>query len=777
MRSFILVSIGLAALFVSCDGSPDSPSSDRADVASAATFVGRGRCAACHAEEDAAWQGSHHDLAMQPATKGNVLGDFKDRKLEHFGTTSTMFERDGKFWVHTDGPDGELADFEVAYAFGVTPLQQYLVKFPGGRMQSLPLCWDTRPKGDGGQRWYHLYSDEAIPHTDILHWTGANQNWNFMCADCHSTGLSRNYDLETNSFDTRWSEIDVSCEACHGPGSDHVVWADERAASGAQGAYEGTAEQMGLVASLRGLADARWVLDKATGQAKREGPPPSANQVTACARCHARRTMITEDVHGQALLDKLVPALLREGLYHADGQISDEVYVWGSFAQSKMHAQGVVCTDCHEPHGLGMRSEGNTLCYRCHLPDRFDTVEHHFHEPGTPGAQCVNCHMPSKHYMGVDARRDHSLRVPRPDLTEKLGTPNACNGCHAEKPASWATAAVDRWYTNPKRPAHFGEVLHAARNGASDAATRLLALAQDPEATGIVRATATAELGERGDPETLSAVESGAVDPDPLVRLAAARLLSMLPFDVCARIGDPMMDDPVRAVRIEAARRLASVPDGMLSGVSRAARERGTEAYVEAQMVNADRAFAHENIGLLRAEQGRLDDAVAAYRTALRLDSNARNAWANLADAHRELGDDDASVRVLRDGLARLPDAAGLHHALGLALVRVKQYRQAILPLARAWSLDRGVARHGYMYGVALMSTGQGRDALDVLEAVHEAHPTDREVLQALVTIARDLDEVARALRHARTWQKLDPLDTALQAQIQQLELRLRGGR
>ncbi|NRA94634.1 MAG: tetratricopeptide repeat protein [Planctomycetes bacterium] len=777
MRGLVLISLGLSVLLVACGDDAVDPPSDQADGAPAATFVGRGRCAVCHADEDALWQGSHHDLAMQPATKKNVLGDFSDQKLEHFGTTSTMFERDGKFWVNTDGPDGEFTDFEVAYAFGVTPLQQYLVKFPGGRMQSLPLCWDTRPKDDGGQRWYHLYQDEAIPHTDILHWTGPNQNWNFMCADCHSTGLSRNYDLERDSFDTQWSEIDVSCEACHGPGSEHVTWSEERAAVGEQGTYDGTAQQMGLVTSLRGLPDARWVIDKETGQAKREGPPPSANQITACARCHARRTMITGDVHGQTLLDKLVPALLREGLYHADGQINDEVYVWGSFAQSKMHAQGVVCTDCHKPHDLGLRSEGNTLCYRCHLPDRFDTKAHHFHEPGTPGAQCVSCHMPSKHYMVVDPRHDHSLRVPRPDLTEKIGTPNACNGCHEDQSAAWATAAIDRWYDKPKRPPHFGEVLHAARNGAADAAARLLALARDPQAAGIVRATATSELGERGDPETLAAVESGSVDPDPLVRLAAARLLSMLPVETRLRIGDPMMDDSVRAVRIEAARRLASIQDGVLSGASLAARERGIAAYVSAQMVNADRAFAHENIGLLRAEQGRLDEAVAAYRTALRLDPNARNAWANLADVHRERGDDDAAVRILRDGLARLPDAPGLHHALGLALVRVKQYRQSLKPLGKAWVLDRGVARHGYMYGVALMSTGQGRQALDVLESVHGEHPTDRDVLQALVTIARDLDDVARALRHARTWQKLDPQDTALQAQIQQLEQRLRGGR
>ena len=116
-------------------------------------------------------------------------------------------------------------EYRIDYTFGVYPLQQYLVAFPGGRFQALPLAWDARPKDQGGQRWFHLYPDEKIAHDDELHWTGINQNWNWMCADCHSTNLVRGYDLKTDSYHTTWSALNVSCEACHGPGSGHVAWA------------------------------------------------------------------------------------------------------------------------------------------------------------------------------------------------------------------------------------------------------------------------------------------------------------------------------------------------------------------------------------------------------------------------------------------------------------------------------------------------------------------------------------------------------------------------
>ena len=225
----------------------------------AVNYVGPAACAACHAGEIEAWQGSHHDRAMQVANERSVLGNFDNATFQYAGITSTFSKRNGNFFVSTDGPDGRLSDYEIKYTFGVTPLQQYLIEFPGGRMQALPIAWDTRPKDKGGQRWFHLYPSERITHEDELHWTRPQQNWNFMCADCHSTNLKKNYDATSHTFKTTWSEVNVSCEACHGPGSRHVEWA-LRAAQG----LKKTDTTKGLTVSFRERHAMRWTVQGCT---------------------------------------------------------------------------------------------------------------------------------------------------------------------------------------------------------------------------------------------------------------------------------------------------------------------------------------------------------------------------------------------------------------------------------------------------------------------------------------------------------------------------------
>ena len=187
--------------------------------ASVATFVGSETCAGCHQAEAELWHGSHHEQAMVHATEKSVLGDFNDAGFDYYGVHSRFFRKDGKFLVETDGSDGKLATFEVKYTFGVFPLQQYLIEFPDDRIQALSIAWDSRPKDRGGQHWFHLYPNEEIKHDDILHWTKLNQNWNFMCSECHSTGVKKNYDAASDRFDTKWAEISVGCETCHGQGS------------------------------------------------------------------------------------------------------------------------------------------------------------------------------------------------------------------------------------------------------------------------------------------------------------------------------------------------------------------------------------------------------------------------------------------------------------------------------------------------------------------------------------------------------------------------------
>jgi predicted CXXCH cytochrome family protein len=518
------------------------------------SFVGGKACAGCHSAEFDAWKGSHHALAMQKATESTVLADFAGAQLEHFGVTTTFFRNGDKFMVRTDGPDGALHEYPIAYTFGVYPLQQYLIAFPGGRLQPLGVAWDSRPKEQGGQRWFHLYPDQKLKRGDPLHWTGRDQTWNYQCADCHSTDLKKNFDLAANTYATSWTDLDVSCEACHGPGSRHVAWAK----SGERAKPTDGPDRMGLTNWLKPTDHSHWEMNPETGIARRTEKLTSA-ELDTCAACHSRRKVIAKDpVPGEPFPDAYLPALLEPGLYHADGQIDGEVYEYGSFLQSRMHHGGVTCSDCHDPHRAKLRADGNALCGQCHMPAKFDVAEHHHHQPGSTGAQCVNCHMPTKNFMVVDARRDHSIRVPRPDLSVALGTPNACIQCHARSSAEWAAETVAEWYPYGRQTTpHFGTALHAGRVGAPDAEQQLDRLILDQKQPAIARASALPLLAPYASSASEPAMKAAIADADPLVRLAAPRALPASPLQAVVRALAQLLADPVHAVRIEAARALA----------------------------------------------------------------------------------------------------------------------------------------------------------------------------------------------------------------------------
>ena len=741
-----------------------------------ASYVGGQVCSDCHAVEAERWKGSHHALAMQKATEATVLGDFAGAQLEHFGVTTTFFRDGDKFMVRTDGPDGALHEYPIAYTFGVHPLQQYLIAFPDGRYQALGIAWDSRPKDQGGQRWFHLYPGQQLKPGDPLHWTGRDQTWNYQCAFCHSTDLKKNYDLAANTYATSWTDLDVACEACHGPGSRHVDWAKTRAQGGP---YD---PKLGLINWLKPTDTGDWEMNPETGIARRTLPipPPLAGEgrvrvsteLETCAACHSRRKVIANDpVPGAPYLDGYLPALLEPGLYHADGQIDGEVYEYGSFLQSRMHAAGVTCSNCHDPHSAKLRAEGNALCAQCHMPEKFDVAEHHHHQPGSAGAQCVNCHMPTKNFMVVDARRDHSIRVPRPDLSVALGTPNACGQCHPGSSAEWAADTVAGWYPNGRQTAsHYGTALHAGRVGTADAEQQLDRLILDQSQPAIARASALPLLAPYASPASEPAIKAAIADPDPLVRTAAPRAFPGTPPPRFVHAAAPLLSDSVRAVRIEAARALAGTDLLALSPEQQSAFVKATAELVAAEMVDADRPEAHLNLGLLDLRRRESPEAETEYRTALRLDPNFVPALVNLADLDRARGMDNEGAELLKKAMAIEPDNADVRYALGLYLVRKHDYPGALDLLHRAHELMPDNARYAYVYAVALNSSGAAKEALALLEEVHQQHPADRNILTALVSIARDNGDFAAALRHARELLTLDPGNAQLRALVSELE-------
>jgi predicted CXXCH cytochrome family protein len=679
---------------------------------------------------------------MRPADDASVKGRFDGRQLRDGDVVSAMFQRDGHRWVRTDGPDGALTDFEVKYTFGVFPLQQYLVGLPNGRLQALPIAWDTRPASDGGQRWFHLYAGQHLSHGDPLHWTAREQNWNFMCADCHSTGVRKNYDSANDSFHTTWVAFDVSCEACHGPGSRHVASPGEN----------------GLTVQLDERVHVAWTFDPVSGNPVRSVPRTTSREIDVCAVCHSRRAQIADGyVPGTALMDYYEPSTIETPLYYADGQQHDEVYVYGSFMQSRMAGAGVTCSDCHDPHAATLRATGNALCTGCHATTRYDTPAHHHHKSTSTGAACVECHMPARTYMQIDARRDHSLRVPRPDLTVSIGTPNACTACHRDRPAAWAAAAVRDWLgRNARGFQDFGTTFADAAQHRGDAVASLVRIATSQGEPPIVRASAFERLADYGvSPPVLSA---GLRDPDPIVRQRALRVLETVSPAARISAGVPLLSDPVRAVRIAAARTLA--PSASLLGdADRRMFDRVSAELEAAARFTADRPESHVAFGVFLADLGRTREAESENRASIRLGPDFAPGYINLAELFRSAGNETDAEHVLREGLAANPRSADLHYALGLSLTRSHRATEALEELKHASNLDPSVARFAYAYALALHDSGQTAAAISTLTSALSRDADDRDILFALVTFERDARRLAAARQHAARLVAMHPED------------------
>lgn len=764
-------------------------------------YVGLTTCASCHQAEMDAWTGSHHDLAMQAVSDSTVLGNFNTSTFVYNQVLTTFFRKDGDYYVNTDGPDGKLNDYKVTYVFGVEPLQQYLIAFPGGRLQALGIAWDTRAESDGGQRWFHLYADEVVNADSPLHWTGPNQNWNYMCADCHSTNLQKNYDVENNRYQTDWSEVNVSCEACHGPASNHVDWAlsNERANEGTNartnkranegtgmnsdgtgreitvGQTNGTAGGLsnGLVVQLPKAGDGSVIMNTETGIARLEGRTKSHVLLNTCAPCHSRRSRIAKDfLPGRPLMSSHRPSLLREDLYFADGQVRDEVYVYGSFVQSKMYSAGVVCSDCHDSHSLKLRAQGNALCASCHAPDKFDSSTHTKHKAGTDAAQCVTCHMPERTFMVVDPRRDHSFTVPRPDLARRIFAPDVCTSCHTNQTATWASDRIAEFYGTDRRTSmHFGEALSLARQQAPGAAEMLVRVANDPLYPAIARGTALSLMRGLSSRESPDAISRALSDDDPLVRFGAVTATEYFSDRDRLFLLYPLLSDSILVVRTEAARVLASVRAEFTSAVQRKAIERGAEEYITAERVQEERPEAWMNVALIQSALRRFTDAENSYRRALNLNPKGSAAYVNLADLYRLRMLEPESEQILRDGLARIPGDAAINHALGLSLVRQQRSREALPLLKTAADNAPENPRFIYVYAIAANSTGASEEALAALTTGITSHPNDLDILMSLATINRDIREYETALLYARRLQLLIPGDPNVGSLVLELQV------
>ncbi len=721
-------------------------------------YVGHQKCVSCHQQEVNEWQGSHHDKAMQHAQPDTVLGDFEKTVFENFGLFTTFYKQqennNTQYWVRTDGPDGQLQDYQIKYTFGVYPLQQYLIEFPGGRLQALDIAWDARSKAQGGQRWFHLHPKEKIESDDILHWTGPNMNWNYMCAYCHSTHLEKNYQPENDTYNTTYSEINVSCEACHGPAVEHIKWANAEQSDVPDSRKN--LKNKGLTNPLNERDGIQWQIDPKTQKPYRSKAKQSNHEIETCARCHSRRTQLANDAIHQPLMNAFRPVRLSSSLYYPDGQPKDEVYVYGSFIQSKMNHAGVTCSDCHDPHSNELKLPGDQICNQCHLSEIYRSETHHHHK--TNSTSCIDCHMSATTYMGVDARNDHSFRIPRPDLSINTDIPNACNQCHTTNTSQWSAQHLLDWYQ--KRPIgfqKFASALSASQQQEKSAQKQLSYLINNKQQPLIARATALEELINYPNQASLKIISRQLQHKEPMIRLAALEALSGFNIRTQISLAFSLIYDETGAVRMEAARLLASVPVEQLLSKDKKQFEKTQQEYLQAQLYNAERPESQVNLGHFYYQQGKLGAAENAYKRAIYLQQKFAPAYLALAQLLSQSQREEEAQLILTKGIINIPENASIHHALGLSYIRQNKLNKALFELAYAANLEINNRRYQFVYAIALNSSQQTKEALSVLDKLHQKFSDDSEILISLITINKEAGNRKQALSYAYKLNDLMP--------------------
>ena len=688
-------------------------------------FVGDQACKSCHTSEYNAWSGSGHFKAMLPANDSTVSGDFNNQKLVASGVTSRFFRKDGKFYINTENENGTNQDFEIKYTFGYYPLQQYLVEFPGGRMQATRASWDVKNK-----KWFYQYAGQKIPAHSWFHWTANAANWNTMCASCHSTNLQKNYNQDSDSYHTTWSSINVSCETCHGAGGLHVDYVNGND-------YKEGKKMKGSFILLQKNGD-------------------QVAEINACAVCHARKSDLSPSpMPGAPLLDNYIPEIPTTEHYHADGQANDEDYNYTSFTESKMFMHGVRCSNCHEPHKAALRFTGNELCLQCHGKN-YDNESHTFHPEGSPGSECKNCHMPGKLYMGNDFRYDHTFRVPRPDLSVTYGTPNACNNCHQNKPASWAAAAVTKWY-GPVRKYHFAEDLIPGSQLNATSESHLVKLIKDTSVPDIIKAAAADYLGKIQTGNSLEALLSCLTFTDAHIRYRALKSLAGFPPDKWIYPAATLLTDSARAVRIAAAELYLSLPQNQMPAEYSAAFV-GAKSELENYMLyQADFAVGDVMIGDYYMKQNNFGDAVRYYRRGLVKDSMMNYARLNLSVAYNQLKQNEEALQVLKDANRIDSKNDRIYYNLALLYNEMKQPDNAVRSLESAIRLNTQNPRVYYNYGLLLQQQGKNNMSIEIYKKGLIISPLDPSLNYALALLLVQSGKSAQAMAPAALLKKYYP--------------------
>ncbi|WP_158970531.1 multiheme c-type cytochrome [Paraglaciecola sp. L3A3] len=683
-------------------------------------------CVSCHKQAVSDWQTSDHAKAMDTATAKSVLGNFSDVTATHHSQTAKFYKKGDNFHISfTEG--GKTTDYQVTYTFGHYPLQQYLIETGDNKYQVFPFSWDSRPKEQGGQKWYPVYADEDIQAADRLHWKQPLQNWNGMCADCHSDGLQRKYTAETNHFDTKWDNINVGCQSCHGTMAEHTT-AHKTAKTTNNALKLNAKEQKAL---------GQWLHTPGKKVAQWQGEKRDNSFMDNCFACHSLRTPLTDGITpNKPFLDQFSPSFLSQPMYHVDGQIREEVYVYGSFLQSKMFDAGVNCLDCHNQHTMKLKVQGNGLCLQCHSAETYQQDKHLNHPADSAGGQCVSCHMPEKTYMGVDARRDHSFRIPRPELTQNYQAPNTCNTCHQDKSASWAKSQIKTLYGNNNPLSKNELALIQLQHQYTLPLDQHLAIINDKNLNEIYRASAIALLPNSAQELTDVQIKSWVNSSEPLIRLATAQIGFLLPLPERSKSYLALLKDQFKAVRVQAATHLLQLGIDHSNELKQAFEELTTS-----HKVSMWRGEGGLNMSMVQLNLQQLEPAIKSLQHSIKIDPYFPAAYINLADIYRRSQATNKEKSTYQQGISNNPLSGILHYSFGLHQIRAGEKQASLKSFQQAIKLEPENMQYAYVYFIALDNVGKTQQALAQLKMVIGKYPAPYQLAQLGMSFAQKLSD------------------------------------
>jgi len=678
---------------------------------SANEFVGSEQCQDCHQKQFSAWQGSHHDMSMKHASNKSVLANFNNASFINAGETNKFFKKGDQFWVNIAGPDGKFHDYQIKYTFGFEPLQQYMVEFDDGRIQLIPFAWDSRTKTQGGQRWFNLYPDYTQNHQDFF-WTNTGQNWNYMCADCHSTNVVKNFNEKTNSYKTTYSEINVGCEGCHGPAEKHIAWTSGSETLKVEETDKGFSRQLGKQVDI-------WEHKEGFNTLKPKEIQRTQQNIM-CAQCHSRRAQISNNnyIDKNEFGEKYLLSLIKNDNYYANGQVYNENFVFGSFLQSKMAQNGVVCSNCHDPHTAKLTMPEETVCLQCHQAQTYAQKSHHQHQEDSSGAQCVNCHMPETTYMEIDKRREHSWHKPNPTLASQFSTPDTCLSCHENKDSNWSSAYVNKWFNHnaSMQEESFEPIFAIADARYQDMSQQLSKIAQSQEYPNIIRASALTRMADLPNMNSLIAIARNVKHHDSNIRRGAIEGAANIKPAEKWRVLSPLLIDPVLSVRSEAAMALVPLWPS-LSAKQKEALQPAIDDYLAIQNYNADRGYAHTNKAIVFGYMNKIEKAIDAYQQSMRIEPYFAAAYVNMAELYKRQGQNTLSIDTLLTGNKANPSDSTIPYSLGLAYIREKNMVKAQYYFKVAVEKAKTNARYYYVYALSLQAAFPKKAESNLLKA------------------------------------------------------------